>query len=97
MPSWQKETEMKLQPTSPHEVYVHVRDYKAWSQYPLPADLVRQGTIIAIVRPENECSHALVFYSFTQSYSLVPLREIFIFDWDKKTPTSSGLRTAYLP
>ncbi len=86
---------MTLNQLTPGQVYVVVRNPKDWEEYPLPPTLVAKWTIISIFRSENTSDYALVFYNFSQSMGLVPLKDIHIFEWEKRKAGESGLTPAY--
>ena len=85
---------MKILPLSPGQVYVVVRTAKAWEEYPLPPELVARSTILAVFTPANTSDYVLVFYNFSQNTSLVPLKDIHIFDWEERKAGQSGLTPA---
>lgn len=86
---------MNLKQLSPGQVYVVVRNPKDWTEYPLPPALVARWTILSIFRSENTSDYALVFYNYSQSMGLAPLKDIHIFEWDKVKAGENGLVPAY--
>ena len=88
---------MKIRSLSPGQVYVVVRTAKNWEEYPLPPELVARSTILAVFRPENTSEYALVFYNFSQSTGLVPVKDIHIFDGEERRIGQGGLTPAFEP
>lgn len=86
---------MNLKPLAPGQVYVVVKTPKEWEEYPLPPNLVAKWTILSIFRSENTSDYGLVFYNFSQNMGLAPLKDIHIFDWEKRKAGESGLTPAY--
>jgi hypothetical protein len=86
---------MKLRQIQTGQVYVVVQTAKDWGEYPLPPKLVAKWTILSIFRSENTSDYGLVFYNFSQSMGLVPLKDIHIFDWSRRKAGESGLTPAY--
>jgi hypothetical protein len=85
-----------IAPLQPGQVYVVVRAMAEWERYPVPPDLVRKSTILSVFRSENTSEYALAYYNFSQSLALVPLKDIYIFDWTQASnQRNSGLAPAY--
>lgn len=76
-------------------MYVVVRVAEKWKEHPLPPELVARSTILSIFRSENTSEYGLVYYNFSQSLALEPLKAIHVFDWEARSRGQSGLTPAY--